>query len=212
MISVQAIYLHKIEVKNKIQYFVIPNLTAMKKLFYLIFLTGILSQPLAQNLNNDRGIYFEIQLDSSQLDHWNDSVSLRSDFISYYNISDLLSDQNGKRELSTSQDVKVDSSGVINYSPNQQMADLYNQMESSHEFVGRMNTFHGQQLVHSVFVINLVLSFINAFTLSLNSFVTLGFGTIPTKGLARYVCIIQGFLGWFLLSLFSVALINQVIF
>lgn len=58
----------------------------------------------------------------------------------------------------------------------------------------------------------LFLSFINAFTLSLNSFVTLGFGTIPTTGLARYVCIVQGFMGWFLLSLFTVALINQVIF
>lgn len=57
-----------------------------------------------------------------------------------------------------------------------------------------------------------LLSFINAFTLSLNSFVTLGFGIIPTTGLARYVCIIQGFMGWFLLSLFTVALINQVIF
>ena len=58
----------------------------------------------------------------------------------------------------------------------------------------------------------LFLSFLNAFTLSMNSFVTLGFGNIPTKGLARYVCIVQGFMGWFLLSLFSVALINQVIF
>ena len=58
----------------------------------------------------------------------------------------------------------------------------------------------------------LFLSFINAITLSLNSFVTLGFGTIPTHGLARYICIVQGFLGWFLLSLFTVALINQVIF
>ena len=56
-----------------------------------------------------------------------------------------------------------------------------------------------------------LLSLINALTLSLNSFVTLGFGTIPTKGLARYVCIIQGFIGWFLLSIFTVALINQVL-
>jgi hypothetical protein len=56
-----------------------------------------------------------------------------------------------------------------------------------------------------------LLSLINAFTLSLNSFVTLGFGTIPTKGLARYVCIIQGFIGWFLLSIFTVSLINQVL-
>ena len=56
------------------------------------------------------------------------------------------------------------------------------------------------------------LSLINAFTLSLNAFVTLGFGAIPTHGFARYLCIIQGFLGWFLLSILTVALINQVLF
>ena len=56
-----------------------------------------------------------------------------------------------------------------------------------------------------------LLSLVNALTLSLNAFVTLGFGTIPTTGIARYVCIVQGFIGWFLLSLFTVALINQVL-
>ncbi len=56
----------------------------------------------------------------------------------------------------------------------------------------------------------LIISFLNAITLSLNSFITLGFGNIPTRGLARYVCIIQGFMGWFLLSIFTVALINQI--
>jgi hypothetical protein len=57
----------------------------------------------------------------------------------------------------------------------------------------------------------LIFSLINAFTLSLNSFTTLGFGNIPTHGIARYICIIQGFIGWFLLSIFTVALINQVL-
>ncbi len=56
------------------------------------------------------------------------------------------------------------------------------------------------------------ISLLNAMTLSLNSFVTLGFGAIPTTGLARYVCILQGFLGWFLLSVFTASLINQVMF
>ncbi|MDH5598098.1 MAG: potassium channel family protein, partial [Cyclobacteriaceae bacterium] len=55
------------------------------------------------------------------------------------------------------------------------------------------------------------ISMINAITLSLNSFTTLGFGNIPTKGFARYICIIEGFIGWFLLSIFTVALINQVL-
>ena len=57
----------------------------------------------------------------------------------------------------------------------------------------------------------IITSFFNAITLSVNSFVTLGFGTIPTRGLAKYICIFQGFLGWFLLSIFIVALINQIL-
>ncbi|MCC6410361.1 MAG: two pore domain potassium channel family protein [Saprospiraceae bacterium] len=56
------------------------------------------------------------------------------------------------------------------------------------------------------------ISILNAVTLSLNAFTTLGFGNIPTHGLARYVCILQGFIGWFLLSIFTVALINQAQF
>ncbi len=51
----------------------------------------------------------------------------------------------------------------------------------------------------------------NAITLSINSFVTLGFGSIPTSGISRYMCIVEGFIGWFLLSIFTVALINQVL-
>ena len=53
---------------------------------------------------------------------------------------------------------------------------------------------------------------INSQILSLNAFVTLGFGNIPTKGIPRYICIFEGFIGWFLLSLFTVALINQTLF
>jgi hypothetical protein len=61
-------------------------------------------------------------------------------------------------------------------------------------------------------VVGFAISVVNAITLSLNSFVTLGFGTIPTTGAARYVCILQGFIGWFLLSIFTVSLINQILF
>jgi len=52
---------------------------------------------------------------------------------------------------------------------------------------------------------------LNATTLSVNSFSTLGFGTIPVKGASRYITILEGFLGWFLLSIFSVSLISQMI-
>jgi len=57
----------------------------------------------------------------------------------------------------------------------------------------------------------ILLSLLNGFALSLNAFVTLGFGNIPTHGIARYVTIVQGVIGWFLLSIFTVALINQVL-
>lgn len=52
---------------------------------------------------------------------------------------------------------------------------------------------------------------LNATTLSINAFSTLGFGTIPVKGASRYITIIEGFLGWFLLSIFSVSLISQML-
>lgn len=67
--------------------------------------------------------------------------------------------------------------------------------------------------VGPVFVVggSLLLTVVNALTLSINSFVTLGFGSVPTKGFARYLCIVEGFIGWFLLSIFTVALINQVL-
>jgi hypothetical protein len=57
----------------------------------------------------------------------------------------------------------------------------------------------------------LVVRCLNAITLSLNAFSTLGFGEIPTRGIARYMTIIQGFIGWFLLSIFLVSLIGQIL-
>jgi len=77
------------------------------------------------------------------------------------------------------------------------------------EFINKNDKGYFKPLVKVVF--GFILSFLNAFTLSLNAFTTLGFGEIPTKGLARYVCVLEGFIGWFLLSIFTVALINQVL-
>lgn len=52
---------------------------------------------------------------------------------------------------------------------------------------------------------------LNALMLSINTFTTLGFGEIPIKGLPRYLAIIQGFVGWFMLTIFSVSLISQLL-
>ena len=60
-------------------------------------------------------------------------------------------------------------------------------------------------------LVGFTLSLFNAFTLSINAFTTLGFGNIPTHGVARYLCVLEGFIGWFLLSIFTVTLLNQVL-
>jgi Ion channel len=57
----------------------------------------------------------------------------------------------------------------------------------------------------------LIMRLVNSFTLSLNAFVTLGYGEIEAKGIARYFCVIEGLVGWFLLSIFSVSLISQIL-
>ncbi len=57
---------------------------------------------------------------------------------------------------------------------------------------------------------DIAIKILNAVILSINTFTTLGFGEIPIKGIARYLAIIQGFIGWFMLSLFSVSLISQL--
>ena len=70
-------------------------------------------------------------------------------------------------------------------------------------------------LVVVMFVIaigyDLFIKVLNAVMLSINTFTTLGFGEIPIKGLPRYLAIIQGFIGWFMLTIFSVSLISQLL-
>lgn len=64
----------------------------------------------------------------------------------------------------------------------------------------------------TVYLVYLVLTrSLNSLFLSINTFSTLGFGDIPVKGISRYIAILEGFLGWFLLSIFSVSLISQIL-
>lgn len=51
----------------------------------------------------------------------------------------------------------------------------------------------------------------NALALSLNAFVTLGYGEIEAQGISRYLAVFEGLIGWFLLSIFSVSLISQIL-
>jgi hypothetical protein len=70
-------------------------------------------------------------------------------------------------------------------------------------------------LLVSVFIVAIIydifIKMLNALMLSINTFTTLGFGEIPIKGLPRYLAIIQGFIGWFMLTIFSVSLISQLL-
>ena len=60
-------------------------------------------------------------------------------------------------------------------------------------------------------VYDIFIKMLNALMLSINTFTTLGFGEIPIKGLPRYLAIVQGFIGWFMLTIFSVSLISQLL-
>ena len=51
---------------------------------------------------------------------------------------------------------------------------------------------------------------LNSIALSVNAFSTLGFGQIPVRGFTKYVAIIEGFIGWFMLSVFIVSVLNQM--
>jgi len=60
-------------------------------------------------------------------------------------------------------------------------------------------------------MIGILVKALNAILLSINAFTTLGFGSIPTQGLPRYIVILQGLIGWVLMTLFSVTLITQLL-
>lgn len=63
-----------------------------------------------------------------------------------------------------------------------------------------------------IFVLwGVVMRLVNAALLSLNSFITLGYGEIEAKGISRYLAVVEGAVGWFLLSIFSVSLISQIL-
>jgi Ni,Fe-hydrogenase I cytochrome b subunit len=62
-----------------------------------------------------------------------------------------------------------------------------------------------------VLAISLFIKLLNAFALSLNAFTTLGYGEIMARGVSRYLVVIEGAIGWFLLTIFSVTLLGQVL-
>jgi hypothetical protein len=63
----------------------------------------------------------------------------------------------------------------------------------------------------SMALVDIFMRLLDSLTTSLNAFSTLGFGDIPVRGVAKYLAVLEGFIGWFLLSIFSVSLISQII-
>jgi hypothetical protein len=66
-------------------------------------------------------------------------------------------------------------------------------------------------LLFLYFLFVILIKSINAFILSLNMFIIIGFGLIPEKGLAMYLGVIEGIIGWFLLTIFTITLLSQVL-
>ena len=75
-----------------------------------------------------------------------------------------------------------------------------------HYFIGTLTFF----LVLLYIIYLVFIRALNSLVLSINAFSTLGFGQIPVRGFTKYVAIIEGFIGWFLLSVFIVSLLNQM--
>ena len=63
------------------------------------------------------------------------------------------------------------------------------------------------------FIYVFVVKFINSLVLSLNSFVVIGFGALPEEDeiIPMYLSIIEGIIGWFLLAIFTITLLSQVL-
>ena len=69
-------------------------------------------------------------------------------------------------------------------------------------------------LIYCLFLIYVIIvKFLNSLILSLNSFVVIGFGALPEEDewFAMYLSIIEGIVGWFLLTIFTITLLSQVL-
>ena len=155
-------------------------------------------------------------------------------FQSEQKMEDFYTDEH-KEELESYQSFKEqiqDSAGKIPFYIEYLMKPLYRLSLIRHKVIGwlyqRTEILSGKwedltgsrkMMVGSVVGVSLIfyllyLVFIrslNSLFLSINTFSTLGFGDIPVKGISRYMAILEGFLGWFLLSIFSVSLISQIL-
>jgi len=69
--------------------------------------------------------------------------------------------------------------------------------------------YFGALLIYGLYL--LTIKFLTAFVISFNSFSSLGFGSLNLTGMTRYLAMVEGFIGWLLLSVFSISLFSQII-
>ncbi|MGE4541699.1 MAG: hypothetical protein AB7D35_10590 [Bacteroidales bacterium] len=61
------------------------------------------------------------------------------------------------------------------------------------------------------FAIVLLIKFINSFMLSLNMFLAMGFGKTPENRAPMYLTVIEGLIGWLMLTIFTITLLSQLL-
>jgi hypothetical protein len=91
------------------------------------------------------------------------------------------------------------------------LQSLHERLETATHGNRGMSLLIGCSYLLGLLVVTLVIRFVNAIALSLNAFVTLGYGEIQARGVSRYLAVAEGAIGWFLLSIFSVSLISQIL-
>ncbi len=82
------------------------------------------------------------------------------------------------------------------------------------EIPARRKLFLGTLVsVYFVFYVcnGLFMRALNAFALSLNFFTTLGYGEMQARGWIKYLAVLEGAVGWFLLTVFSASLVSQLL-
>jgi len=64
-------------------------------------------------------------------------------------------------------------------------------------------------LIYFIFV--LLIKFLNSFMLSLNMFLAMGFGKTPENRAPMYLTVIEGLIGWLMITIFSITLLSQLL-
>jgi len=61
------------------------------------------------------------------------------------------------------------------------------------------------------FLFVLLIKFVNSFMLSLNMFLAMGFGKTPENRAPMYLTVIEGLIGWLMITIFSITLLSQLL-